>query len=163
MEAFTESTATALINAPLETIDLTQWLFTLKNAEYQVCSKAHIACGNSIDSNGKRMSINVEQVADNLLIQHYIEEISMKDHCRVNSNSDSFSAAGRTKLGVLWELKINRLSESRCELSNHVVISLTDDFINLLNKANITDLEPVRNGMYQNLKLHNEEETPSVC
>lgn len=54
MEVFTESTTKALINAHLETIDLIQWLFTLKNAEYQARSKAHIACGNSIDSNGKQ-------------------------------------------------------------------------------------------------------------
>lgn len=54
MEVFTESTTKALINAHLETIDLTQRLFTLKNVEYQACSKAHIAFGNSIDSNGKQ-------------------------------------------------------------------------------------------------------------
>lgn len=40
METFTESNATAFINAPLETIDLSQWLFTLKDAEYQLCSMA---------------------------------------------------------------------------------------------------------------------------
>ncbi|MFV5703266.1 hypothetical protein ACM55F_15460 [Flavobacterium sp. XS2P12] len=160
METFTESTATAFINAPLETIDLTEWLFTLKDAEYQACSKVHIACGNSFDSDGKRMSINVEEVADNLLIQHYIEEIGLKDHCRVNSISDSFSVVERTKLGITWELKVNRLSESSCEFSNHVVVSLTADFLDLLTKANITDLEPIRNNMHQNLKAHNEEETP---
>jgi hypothetical protein len=160
MEIFTESTATAFINAPLETIDLTEWLFTLKDIEYQACSKAHIACGNSFESDGKRLSINVEQVADNLLVQHYVEEISLKDHCQVNSISDSFSIAGRTKLGIIWELKINRLSESSCEFSNHVVVSLTADFLDLLTKANITDLEPIQNNMHQNLKAHNEEETP---
>ena len=58
MEAFIESTATAIINAPSENIDVTEWLFTLKDHEYQACSKAHIAGGSSMDSNGKRMSIN---------------------------------------------------------------------------------------------------------
>lgn len=160
MKAFTESTMTVVINAPLESIDLTEWLFTLKDHEYQACSSAHIAGGNSISKEGKRMSINVEQIADNLLIQHYIEDIVQRNHCRVYSVSDSLSPAGRTSLGITWELKIKKISESSCEFSNHVIISLTNHFLDLLKKSNITDLEPIRNGMNHNLKAHNEEETP---
>lgn len=55
METFTESTATAFTNAPLETIDLTEWLFTLKYSEYQAFSKVHIECVNSFDSDGMRL------------------------------------------------------------------------------------------------------------
>lgn len=160
MEAFTESTMTAVINAPFESINLTEWLFTLKDHEYKECSSAHIAAGNSLTENGKRISINVEQIADNLLIQHYIEDIAEKHHCSVNSISDSLSAAGRTTLGIQWELKIKKISESSCEFSNHVVISLTDHFKEILKKSNISDLEPIRSGMHYNLKEHNEEETP---
>jgi hypothetical protein len=114
MEVFTESTATVVINASLEKINLTEWLFTLKDHEYQACSSAHIASGNSISKEGKRMSINVEQIADNLLIQHYIEDIGQRNHCRVYSVSDSLSPAGRTTLGITWELKLNKISDSSC-------------------------------------------------
>lgn len=160
MEAFTESRMTAVINAPFESINLTEWLFTLKDYEYQECSPAHIAGGNSSTKDGKRMSLNVEQIADNLLIQHYIEDIGERNHCCVNSISDSLSPAGRTTLGIKWELKIKKISDSSCEFSNHVVISLTDQFIELLKKSNISDLEPIRSGMTFNLKEHNQEETP---
>lgn len=160
MESFTESTTTSVINAPFESIDLTEWLFTLKDHEYQACSNAHIAGGTSISQEGKRISINVEQIADNLLVQHYLEEIGTKNHCRVHSVSDSLSPAGRTTLGISWELKIEKISDSSCTFSNHVIISLTDNFLELLKKSNISDLEPIRTGMMLNLKAHNEEETP---
>jgi hypothetical protein len=160
MESFTDSTMTAIINAPFENINLTEWLFTLKDHEYQKCSTSHIAGGNSYTENGLRMSLNVEQIADNLLVQHYVEDISKRDHCSVNSISDSFSPAGRTTLGIKWELKINKISDSSCEFSNHVAISLTDHFLEVLKKMNVSDLEPIRIGITQNLREHNKEETP---
>lgn len=160
MELISESRATAIINAALETINLTEWLFTLKSHEYQACSSAHIAAGSSISIKGKRMSINVEQVADNLLIQNYIEEVGKKDHCRVNSISDSFSPSGRTKLGVIWELKVEKRTNSSCEFINQVRVLMTDEFSSLLKAAGVTDLNPVKTLMEQNLSAHNQEETP---
>ncbi|MFC3158543.1 hypothetical protein SAMN05443633_1179 [Chryseobacterium arachidis] len=160
MEAFTESTMTAVINAPLESINLTEWLFTLTDQEYKQCSSAHIACGNSLSTEGKRMSINVEQIADNLLIQHYVEDVAEKDHCSVNSISDSLSPSGRTTLGIKWELKLAKISESSCELSNHVVVYLTEDFQESMKKLNISDLDPIKNDMSAHLREHNQEETP---
>ncbi|EJG02555.1 hypothetical protein [Flavobacterium sp. F52] len=160
MESFTESTTTAIINAPLEKIDLTEWLFTLKDKEYQECSASHIAAGNSIAEDGRRISINVEQIAGNLLIQHYVEDISERNHCAVNSVSDSLSPLGRTTLIIKWELKVKKLSDSSCEFSNHVVISLTEHFLQLLHEAGVSDLEPVRINMKDNLETHNKEETP---
>ncbi|MDQ6531119.1 hypothetical protein [Flavobacterium sp. LHD-85] len=160
MESFTESTTIATINAPLENIDLTEWLFTLKDKEYQECSASHIAAGNSTAEDGRRISINVEQIAGNLLIQHYVEDISKRNHCAVNSLSDSLSPLGRTTLIIRWELKVKKLTDSSCELSNHVVISLTEHFLQLLAGAGVSDLEPVRMGMKDNLEAHNKEETP---
>jgi hypothetical protein len=160
MEVISESKATAVINAALETIDLTEWLFTLKIHEYQACSQAHIAAGSSVSVNGKRMSINVEQVADNLLIQNYIEEVGERDYCRVNSISDSFSAVGRTKLGIIWELKVEKRTDSSCEFINQVKVLMTDEFSSLLKAAGVTDLNPVKAIMEQNLSAHCQEETP---
>jgi hypothetical protein len=74
--------------------------FTLADDEYQRCSKAHIAAGASIDPAGKRVSINVEKVG-NLIISHYNEDVSAKDHCRVVSISDVLTVqGGRTKLQI---------------------------------------------------------------
>lgn len=64
MEILAESTAVAIINAPVEKINVTEWLFTLKDDEYQACSSAHIGGGWSISKDGKRISLNVEQVGE---------------------------------------------------------------------------------------------------
>jgi len=160
MEILAESTATAIIHCAAEKINLSEWLFTLKDHEYQSCSEGHIAGGISISKDGKRMSINVEKVADNLLVQHYIEEIGGRNHCRVNSVSDSISSLGTTKLRITWELKVTALSNDSCEFSNRVIVSATEEFLALLKSINITDLAIVKSQMMQNVVLHNEEETP---
>lgn len=160
MEVLAESTAVAVINTGIENIDLTDWMFTLKEEEYQACSTAHITCGTSLRKDGRRLSVNVEQVGDSLLVQHYVEDISKKDHCRVTSYSDSFSATGRTKLGIAWELQLKQLSPDSCELSNHVTVSLTNEFASLLNQNNVHDLSTIKIRMEENLVSHNQEETP---
>ncbi|MEN2399081.1 hypothetical protein GKZ90_0004800 [Flavobacterium sp. MC2016-06] len=160
MKLLAESICNAIINAPLESIDLTEWLFTLKDFEYQNCSIDHLAAGNSLTKDGKRMSINVEQISGNLLIQHYVEDISLKDHCRVESISDSISAIGKTTLKIIWELKIKEHTSLSCELTNHVVVKATDEFLALLESLKITDLKSVSDNMLQNVINHNNQETP---
>jgi hypothetical protein len=160
MEIITQSRARAIINAPAATINITDWLFLLSDLEYQACSEAHIACGSTVGINGKRVSINVENVAGNLLVQHYQEDISEPGHCRVNSVSDSFSDLGPTKLGITWELTIKPLTETSCELENHVTVLFTDQFRNLLIQAGILNMEPVKSAMENNVTAHNLEETP---
>ncbi|SHG31694.1 hypothetical protein [Flavobacterium defluvii] len=160
MEIISESAATAIINAPIDSINLSEWLFNLKSHEYQACSKGHIAAGNSISTDGKRMSINVEQVADTLLVQHYIEETGEKDYCKVISNSDSFSPFGRTKLGIIWEIKVEKHTDKNSQFTNIVKVLMTDEFSSLLKTAGILDLTPVKTSMTQNVTAHNQEETP---
>jgi len=160
MEVFAKCTAAAILNCSAEKINITDWLFTLKDHEYQFCSKAHIAGGISSSKDGKRMSINVEKVADNLLIQHYIEEIGKRKHCKLNSISDSISPLGKTKLGVTWELKIMPLSNDRCEIINNVVVTATPDFLVLLKSLGIVDFNDVKKEMLKHLEIHNNEETP---
>jgi hypothetical protein len=43
------STVTAIINAPIEKVDIADWLLHLPDAEYQRCSHAHIAAGNTTE------------------------------------------------------------------------------------------------------------------
>jgi hypothetical protein len=160
MNVISDCAITAVVNAPLEMINLTEWLFTLKEHEYQACSVAHLAAGATLGKDGKRMSLNVELVGGSLLVQHYVEDISAKDHCRVSSKTDSISPMGNTKLGVIWELKVKKLSDKMSELSNRVVVLFTEEFRDLLKRANIADLEAVRIGMSENVKAHNAEETP---
>ncbi len=67
-ELLAASECTATIDAPIEALDLTTWIFTLADDEYQRCSKAHIASGASTDPAGKRVSINVEKVGNYAIV-----------------------------------------------------------------------------------------------
>ena len=87
-EVIAKSTAEATIAAPVESIDLADWVFTLTDAEYQACSVNHIACAATTTPDGRRMSINVERVG-NLMVQHYVDDAASRDHCRLVSLSDS--------------------------------------------------------------------------
>jgi hypothetical protein len=51
------SDSKAVIHAPVDKIDIPEWLFTLTDEEYQQCSIAHIACAATRSPDDKRMSI----------------------------------------------------------------------------------------------------------
>src|SRR6059058_2942359 len=69
-------TATAVINAPIARVDIGDWLFHLPDAEYQRCAPGqHIAAGVTTTDGGRPLSINVEQIAGTLLVQHYVPEV----------------------------------------------------------------------------------------
>ena len=52
-----------IINAPLASIDIADWLFKLPEAEYQrCCPPDHISCGSTSTDDGKQVSINVEMI-----------------------------------------------------------------------------------------------------
>jgi hypothetical protein len=60
-----QSSAKFHINAPTSAIDITDWLFNVDDAEYIDCtpqSRSHLSAGLTHAPNGKRMSINVEDV-----------------------------------------------------------------------------------------------------
>ncbi|MFZ0719199.1 MAG: hypothetical protein WAN02_34115, partial [Mycobacterium sp.] len=72
-DVIAKSVAEATIHARLAAIDLTEWVFTLTDSEYQACSKNHIAAAVTLTREGKRMSINVENVG-NMMVHHYVED-----------------------------------------------------------------------------------------
>ncbi len=59
-----QSAYSAEIDVPFEKVDIADWLFTLPEAEYlRCCPPDHIAAGVTWTDDGRRMSINVEQIA----------------------------------------------------------------------------------------------------
>jgi hypothetical protein len=68
------STVSHIINAPIEKIDIADWLFNLPDAEYQRCLPAHIAAGHTTSDDGRPMSINVETIGEALMVQHFVGE-----------------------------------------------------------------------------------------
>jgi hypothetical protein len=123
------STVTATIQAPIEKVDIADWLFYLPDAEYQRCSPARIAAGTTTTDDGRPMSINVETIGDALIIEHYVAEVREPHLCQMVSISDFIMASGRTKVRVEWELSVKPIDRGHCEYSNLVRAAATDEFL----------------------------------
>jgi len=153
------SSFSAIVNAPIERVDLPSWAFTLPDAEYQGCSPAHVAAGFTTAPDGTRMSINVEIIGGSLMVQHYVEKLAEKDHLILESVSDVFTPNGRTTIHVHWELSVKALDGGRCEFTNHVRSHATDAMLTLLDKQGIPF--EVFKAQRQPMSIaHNQGETP---
>jgi len=158
-EILTESSCTATVNAPIEFVDIPTWLFNLPDAEYQRCSPAHIAAAATRTDDGRRMSINVETIGGELMVQHYVEDIGEKHHCRVLSKSDLLTPSGWTTTNVLWELSVRAIDAQTCELTNHVIGSTTPELLKALGKRGVP-LEMAKASRGNATTAHNAQETP---
>jgi putative intracellular protease/amidase len=156
------STVTAIIRAPMEMVNIADWLLHLPDAEYQRCSEAHIAAGATTADDGQPMSINVETIGDALVVQHYVAEIHEPHLCRLVSISDSISPAGHTKLQVVWELSVKKIDEETCEYTNHVHSTAIDQTLEFLKSHNIS-FETAREARQRASHAHNQEETPKFA
>jgi hypothetical protein len=158
-ETISESSFKVVINAPIEKVDLVDWLFGLPDAEYQRCSPAHIAAGTSRTEDGKRMSINVEMIGGSIVVQHYVEDVAEKHHVRLVSLSDTFSPNGRTRVQVVWELSVRSLDAGRCEFTNRVHGNATDEFHAFLDRHGLP-FDAAKQARRQASEEHNRIETP---
>jgi hypothetical protein len=61
-DVIAKSMAEATIHAPVAAIDLTEWVFTLTDTEYQACSKDHIAAVSLSESIGPDIGSRVKVV-----------------------------------------------------------------------------------------------------
>ena len=154
-----DSRTDALINAPCETIDLAEWVFGLTDKEYQACSKDHIAAAASLARDGKRMSINVERIGS-LIVQHYVEDIAKRGHCRLISLSDSFGpqVSIRGQVGVMWEFFVEPIDAMTTKFTNHVEVKAVASYEEALQRQGVT-LEQARQRAQSVLAPHNAEET----
>ena len=155
-----QSTFSHLIDVPIECIDIADWLFNLPEAEYQrCCPPDHIAAGATSTDNGRRMSINVEMIGETLMIQHYIGEVTEPYLCRMVSLSDAISANGRTKVHVLWELSVKPIGSTRCEYTNSVTATPTEEFFDFIKQHGIS-FEQASVARQAAGGDHNRRETP---
>ena len=153
------SSFSAIINAPIDKIDLPKWAFTLPEHEYQGASPAHVAAGFTTAPDGKRMSINVEVIGGVPMVQHYVETLGEKDHLILESVSDIFTPTGRTTIHVLWELSVKAIDDQRSEFTNHVRSRGTEEFIAFLDRQGIPF--DVFRAQRQPMSIaHNQGETP---
>jgi len=105
------------------------------------------------------MSINVEILGGSLMVQHYVEEIGKPDHLQLVSNSDVFTATGRTKIGVIWDLAVRKMDDETCEFTNTVQSCFTPELTNFLAQQGIP-VDLFRAGRKPISEAHNHQETP---
>jgi len=156
------STVTATIHAPIEKINIADWVLHLPDTEYQRCSTAHIAAGATTTDDGRPMSINVEMIGDAFVVQHYVAEVRERHFCRMVSISDSISPAGRTKLQVVWELSARKIDDQTCEYTNHIHSTAIDQTLAFFKEHDIP-FEQARAARQQASHAHNQEETPKFA
>lgn len=154
-----ESSFSAIINAPIEAIDIPAWCFSLSEAEYQSCSPAHCSAGVTTAPDGRRMSINVEILGGSPMVQHYVEEVGERHHLRLISNSDVFTPTGRLKVGVIWDLSVTKIDDQSCEFTNTVHSSATPELMDFLAKQGIP-WEVFKTARKPISEAHNKQETP---
>jgi hypothetical protein len=154
-----DSSFTAIINAPIDRIDIPAWCFNLSEREYQGCSPAHIAAGFTTAPDGKRMSINVEIIGGSLMVQHYVETLGQKDHLVLDSDSDVFTPTGRTSIHVTWDLSVKDIGGGQCAFTNRVRSYATDEMIAFLSRQGIP-FDQFRAQRQPASIAHNQGETP---
>ena len=153
-------TATAVINAAIAQVDIGDWVFHLPDAEYQRCAPGqHIAAGATTTDDGRPMSINVEQIAGTLLVQHYVPEVLEPHHCVMVSQTDLITPRGRTKFQITWELSAEADGDDRCTYTNTVSAHATDEFLSFLAELGI-GVEQGAAERQENMTAHNQLETP---
>lgn len=153
------STVKAIINAPIEKINIADWLLNLPDAEYQRCSTKHIGAGITSTYDGQPMSINVETIGEALMVQHYVAVVHQADYCCMLSISDAITANGRTKVQVKWELRVTRIDDHTCEYSNEIHATATPEFLEFI-KANGVSIANAQAARQKASDEHNQEETP---
>jgi hypothetical protein len=159
-ELVAKSVTEATIGAPLADIDLTEWVFTITDSEYQACSKNHIAAAASRTAEGKRMSLNVEHVG-NLMVQHYVEEISERAHCRLVSTSESIGPDinSRTKVIVIWSFTAEAIDAHSTKFTNTVETRSTPEYLEVLKTRGVP-FSKACEVVQAAVSAHNAEETP---
>ncbi|MGX5802450.1 hypothetical protein ACWGS9_14495 [Bradyrhizobium sp. Arg314] len=128
--------ATAIINAPIGKIDIAKWFCAPTERHGHLV--ADLLAGLTRAPDGKRMSINVELIGGNLMVQYYVEAHASNDHFVLESHSDLFTPKGPTAVHILWELSVKSLDAEISELTNHVRSRASQAFISVLEREGIT-------------------------
>ena len=150
----------AIINAPIEKVDIADWLLHLPDAEYQRCAPPdHKAAGYTTTDDGRPMSINVEEIGGSLLVQHYVAEVHEPHHCRMVSLTDVKTPTEWTTIQVIWDLSVTAIDATSCRYTNVVTSHPTNVFMDFLDTVGQT-FEQAAAHEKAAIGEHNRLETP---
>ncbi|KXX66822.1 hypothetical protein [Flammeovirga sp. SJP92] len=153
-----EATAQAIINANIDSINISEWLFNITAEEYAACSSGHQSAAQGQLPSGKRVSMNVENVAGYFMVQHYIETISEKDRVLTVSPNTTLwlDDVNYVILQITWELKLDKIDDNTCLLTCKVISETENEqFIQATHELT-KDIDPQETPF----QLHINEETP---
>jgi len=151
---------TADVAASFDHIDIEQWLKTLPTHEYQRCAPGdHKAAGYTVDDDGTPMSINVEMIGTGLVVQQYRFEVAGPHYCKMVSLSDVLTPRGWTTTQVIWELRMEALSEGRCRYTNTVTSHPTEHFLTFIAEQGQT-FDEAAQARQESSGRHCQVETP---
>ncbi len=78
-----------------------------------------VAAAATTAPDGRPMSINVEVIGGSMIVQHYVEETGEPHHLQLVSRSDLFTPAGRSRIDVVWDLRVRRIDDATCAADEH--------------------------------------------
>lgn len=145
--AIGQGTNTALINVPIEAINLTTWFFTLTAAEYVACSSGHNGIVQGSLPNGKRVSVSVETIGGNFILNNFIEDIAHREQVCTISNTVAYvgvpDSIYTARLKVTWKIKLSFESSQTCRFISIVTTETADrELITKLQSLPPSDSNP---------------------
>lgn len=148
----------AIINANIDSINISKWLFTISSQEYESFAQGHQSAEQGILPSGKRVSINVENVAGYFMIQHYVEKIAEKNRVLTISPNTVLwlDDENYVILQITWELTVQKIDDKCCKLT----CSVTSETENEKFAAAIHERTKNVNPDESPFQLHIAEETP---
>lgn len=147
MVSMGHGTNNAKINVPLESINLPTWFFTLKDAEYAACSCGHNGMVQGRLPDGKRVSVSVETIGGNFILNNFVEEVAQRDHVRAVSNTVAYigvpDGVYAALIKVTWETKLTYVSTHSCMFISNVTTETADmNLVNMLQNLPKSDSDP---------------------
>ena len=93
------------------------------------------------------------------MIQHYVAETATASLCRMVSTSDAFTPNGRSRVQVIWTLRVNRVDDKSSVYTNSVVVHPTSEFMDFIAKHDIRFEDAAAQRLHDGGD-HNRRETP---
>lgn len=158
MKRLGEATAKAIINANVDSINISEWLFGISSEDYAACAEGHQSAAQGVLPSGKRVSINVEFVAGFFMVQHYIETISEKDRVlTISPNTILWLDDEKyVMLQITWELRLEEIDSNSCRLTCKVISETEDEMFIKAVHERTKNINPEETPF----QLHINEETP---
>lgn len=143
----------AEIAAPCSELDLSYWVYSMSDRDYQKCARGHFAAGSSPLPGGARASINVESVGGHLLVQHYEPELLEPHHIRMVSHASDMWIFRLipARVRVIWEINLVPKTDGACVFRDHIRVEHRSRLLWLLSKLALINWVVQR---------HDDEETP---